>query len=62
MFLKINSMKVTEGDADANKDGRITLGEMQAYLTGQVSRQAAMMSRKQEPQLIDDVNQILVGR
>jgi len=27
-----------------------------------VSRHAAMMSRKQEPQLIGDVNRVLVGR
>ncbi len=51
-----------EGDADANKDGKITLGEMQAYLAENVGRQAAMMSRKQEPQLIGDANRVLVGR
>jgi hypothetical protein len=55
-------MKGMEGDADANKDGRITLGEMQAYLVENVGKQAGMMSRKQEPQLIGDVNRILVGR
>ncbi len=55
-------MRGMEGEADANKDGRITLGEMQAYLSENVGRQAAMMSRKQEPQLIGDVNRVLVGR
>lgn len=55
-------MKGMEGDADANRDGKITLGEMQAYLTENVGRHAAMMSRKQEPQLIGDVNRVLVGR
>ncbi len=55
-------MKGMEGEADANKDGRITLGEMQAYLVENVGRQAGMMSRKQEPQLIGDANRILVGR
>jgi hypothetical protein len=55
-------MKGMEGDADANKDGKITLGEMQSYLTENVGRHAAMMSRKQEPQLIGDVNRVLVGR
>jgi hypothetical protein len=55
-------MKGMEGDADANKDGGITLGEMQAYLVENVGRQAGMMSRKQEPQLIGDVGKILVGR
>jgi hypothetical protein len=55
-------MRGMEGDADANKDGRITAGEMQIYLTENVGRQAAMMSRKQEPQLIGDVNRVLVDR
>jgi hypothetical protein len=45
-----------------NKDGKITLGEMRDYLVEQVGRQAAMMSRKQEPQLIGDVNRVLVGK
>jgi hypothetical protein len=55
-------MKGMEGDADANKDGKITLGEMQAYLVENVGRQAGMMSRKQEPQLIGDASKLLVGR
>ena len=55
-------MKGMEGDADLNKDGKITLGEMQAYLVEIVGRQAGMMSRKQEPQLIGDVGRVLVGR
>jgi hypothetical protein len=55
-------MRGMEGDADANRDGRITLSEMQAYLSENVGRQAAMMSRKQEPQLIGDGNRVLVGR
>jgi hypothetical protein len=55
-------MKGMEGDADANEDGKITLGEMQAYLVENVGRQAGMMSRKQEPQLVGDANRVLVGR
>lgn len=55
-------MKGMEGDADTNKDGKITLGEMQTYLVENVGRQAAMMSRKQEPQLIGDAGRVLVGR
>ncbi len=55
-------MKGMEGDADANKDGKITLGEMQGYLVENVGRQAGMMNRKQEPQLIGDPNRVLVGR
>ena len=55
-------MKGMEGDADSNRDGKITLGEMQAYLVENVGRHTGMMSRKQEPQLVGDVNQVLVGR
>jgi len=55
-------MRGMEGDADANRDGRITAGEMQAYLLEQVTRQAGMQNRVQQPQLIGDVNQVLVGR
>lgn len=55
-------MKGMEGDADANKDGKITLGEMQAYLKENVGRQAGMMSRKQEPHLVGDAGRVLVGR
>jgi hypothetical protein len=55
-------MKGMEGDADADSDGKITLGEMQRYLIDNVGRQAGMMNRKQEPQLIGDANRVLVGR
>jgi hypothetical protein len=55
-------MKGMEGDADSNKDGKITFGEMQAYLVENVGRQAGMMSRKQEPQLVGDASRVLVGR
>ena len=55
-------MRGMEGDADVNRDGRITAGEMQAYLAENVSRQAGMQNRVQQPQLIGDVNRVLVGR
>ncbi len=55
-------MKGMEGGADADGDGKITLGEMQRYLVENVGRQAGMMNRKQEPQLIGDANLVLVGR
>ncbi len=55
-------MRGMEGDADVNRDGKITAGEMQAYLVENVGRQAGMMNRKQEPQLTGDANRVLVGR
>jgi uncharacterized caspase-like protein len=55
-------MRGMEGDADANRDGKITAGEMQAYLAENVARQAGMQNRVQQPQLIGDANRVLVGR
>lgn len=54
-------MKGMEGDADLNKDGKITVAEMQEYLTDMVGRQAMGINRKQQPQLVGDLNKILVG-
>jgi len=55
-------MKGMEGEADSNRDGKITLGEMRAYLIETVTRQAAAMSRKQEPQVLGDAGRVLVGK
>ena len=55
-------MKGMEGDADGNKDGKITAGEMQEYLQDKVSRLAMSMSRKQDTQLVGDANKVLMGR
>ncbi len=55
-------MRGMEGDADSNKDAKITLGEMQSYLAENVARHAGMMNRKQEPQLISDARRVLVGK
>jgi hypothetical protein len=53
-------MKGMEGDADGNKDGKITAGEMQDYLSDKVSRQAMSMNRKQDTQLIGEPNKVLL--
>jgi Ca2+-binding EF-hand superfamily protein len=55
-------MKGLEGEADANQDGKITIGEMQDYLSDKVARQATALGRKQNTQLLGDSNRILVGR
>ena len=55
-------MRGMEGDADINKDGKITLDEIQAYLSENVGRQARIMNRQQEPQVIGDGSRVLVGR
>jgi hypothetical protein len=55
-------MRGMEGDADTNKDGKITAGEMQTYLTENVAKQASLANRLQQPQLAGDANRVLVGR
>ncbi len=55
-------MRGMEGDADTNKDGKITTGEMHSYLLDNVTRQASLANRVQQPQLVGDANRVLVGR
>ena len=55
-------MKGMEGDADENKDGRITAGELQRYRSDKVGRQAMGMNRIQNTQLFGDADRVLVGR
>ena len=55
-------MKGMEGDADLNKDGKITSGELQQYLSEMVGRQAMGLNRTQNTQLFGDAARVLVGR
>ena len=55
-------MRGMEGDADTNKDGKITTGEMHSYLMDNVTRQASLANRVQQPQLSGDANKVLVGK
>ncbi len=55
-------MRGMEGEADTNKDGKITAGEMHSYLMDNVTRQASLANRVQNPQLSGDANRVLVGR
>ena len=55
-------MRGMEGDADTNKDGKITAGEMHTYLTENVARQASLVNRVQQPQLSGDANRVLIGK
>ena len=55
-------MRGMEGEADLNKDGKIILDEIQKYLSENVGRQARIMNRQQEPQVIGDGARVLVGR
>jgi hypothetical protein len=55
-------MKGMEGEADQNKDGAITVREMQAYLSDSVGRKAMSISRTQQPQLVGDQSRVLMQR
>ena len=55
-------MKGMEGDSDLNKDGKITVAEMQEYLTDMVGRHAMGMNRNQQPQLFGNGDRVLVGK
>jgi uncharacterized caspase-like protein len=55
-------MKALEGDADENKDGRITSGELQRYLSDMVGRQAMGLNRTQNTQLFGNADRVLMTR
>ena len=55
-------MKGMEGDADLNKEGKMTSGELQRYLSEMVGRQAMGLNRTQNTQLFGDADRVLVGR
>ena len=55
-------MKGMEGNADINKDGIVTFGEMHSYVTEQVSKHAGMVNRIQIPQFFGDPNKVLISR
>ena len=55
-------MKGMEGEADLNKDGRITIEEMQSYLKEAVGRKAMALNRTQQPQVVGDQSKILLQR
>tara|TARA_X000000950_G_C13912650_1_gene659595 strand:- start:2513 stop:5377 length:2865 start_codon:yes stop_codon:yes gene_type:complete len=53
-------MKGMEGKADENNDKKITNGELITYLKQNVSEEAFMNNRQQEPMLSGDPNKILI--
>ena len=54
-------MKGLEGDADANKDKKITAGELHEYVARQVGAIAQRRNRQQDPQLMGDGTRVLVS-
>ncbi|MDC0520485.1 caspase family protein, partial [Candidatus Pelagibacter sp.] len=54
-------MKGLEGNADANKDKKLTNGELIAYLKSNVSQEAFTQNRSQEPMLAGDPDKVLMS-
>jgi hypothetical protein len=54
-------MKGLEGDADTNKDKKITAGELHEYVARQVGPMAQRRNRQQDPQLMGDSTRVLVN-
>jgi TPR repeat protein len=54
-------MKGLEGDADTNKDKKITTGELHEYVARQVGPMAQRRNRQQDPQLMGDSTRVLVS-
>lgn len=54
-------MKGLEGNADTNKDNKITNGELLSYLDLNVSQKAAELGREQNPSLSGDPNKVLIS-
>ena len=55
-------MRGLEGSADEDKDQRISVTEMEAYLSKHVTRAATDLHRTQRPQVFGDRNRILLDR
>ena len=54
-------MKGLEGNADLNKDNKITNGELLSYMDDKISIQASSLGREQNPSLTGDPNRVLVS-
>ena len=54
-------MKGLEGNADINKDNKITNGELLSYMDDKISIQAFSLGREQNPSLTGDPNRVLVS-
>ncbi|PIX92787.1 MAG: hypothetical protein COZ25_14010, partial [Ignavibacteria bacterium CG_4_10_14_3_um_filter_37_18] len=54
-------LKAIQGEADANKDKQLTVGEMKLYLDENVPYMARRLNnREQTPQVIGDENRVIV--
>ena len=53
-------MRGLEGEADADGDRRLTVGELYRYLADAVPREAVRLGREQDPQLAGDPDRVLV--
>ena len=56
----VNPIIAIEGNADTNKDRKITNGELIAYMDQNVSIKASELGMQQNPSLTGDPNKILL--
>ena len=55
-------MKGLEGKADINRDGKSTVKELDKYLQNNVSRSALSMNKRQTPQVVGNLEMIIVNQ
>ncbi len=53
-------LKGLGGDADSDKDKKLTMGELGEYVRGKVKERAAIEGREQTPELQGDTNKVLL--
>jgi hypothetical protein len=54
-------MRGLSGEADANRDNKLTAGELQDYVQAKVKRMALTQGRPQEPELIGDRERVIAN-
>jgi uncharacterized caspase-like protein len=54
-------MRGLGGEADANKDNKLTAGELQDYVQEKVKRMSMTQGRAQEPELLGDRERVIAN-
>ena len=57
----VSSATTLTGNADINKDNKITNGELLSYMDDKISIQASSLGREQNPSLTGDPDKVLVS-
>ena len=54
-------MRGLGGDADSNRDKKVTAGELNSYVSKNVRRDAVAIGRTQTPQFVGDSDRVIVS-